>query len=114
MFSVTEGGIFGCLWEAARIAGVGLEVDLKKIPICQESVEICDFLDINPYELMSDGTMLIMTPDGEGLNKALANEGVNAGIIGRTTSSNDKIIRNDEEVRYVDKPAADSIYTILE
>ncbi|MBO4807587.1 MAG: hydrogenase maturation factor [Lachnospiraceae bacterium] len=114
MFSVTEGGIFGCLWEAARIAGVGLEIELKKIPIRQESVEICDFLGINPYELMSDGTMLVMTPDGEGYKDALSEEGVEAVLIGTTKANNDKIILNDDEVRYVDKPAADSIYILFE
>ena len=114
MFSVTEGGIFGCLWEAARIAGVGLEIELKKIPIRQESVEICDFLGINPYELMSDGTMLVMTPDGEGYKDALSEEGVEAVLIGTTKANNDKIILNDDEVRYIDKPAADSIYILFE
>lgn len=114
MFSVTEGGIFGCLWEAARIAGVGLEIELKKIPIRQESVEICDFLGINPYELMSDGTMLVMTPDGEGYKEALSGEGIEAVLIGTTKANNDKIIVNDDEVRYIDKPAADSIYILFE
>ena len=114
MFSVTEGGIFGCLWEAARIAGVGLEIELKKIPIRQETIEICDFLGINPYELMSDGTMLIMTPDGEGYRDALSKEGIEAVLIGTTKANNDKIIVNDDEVRYIDKPAADSIYILFE
>jgi hydrogenase maturation factor len=114
MFSVTEGGIFGCLWEAARIAGVGLEIELKKIPIRQESIEICDFLGINPYELMSDGTMLVMTPDGEGYKEALSGEGIEAVLIGTTKANNDKIIVNDDEVRYIDKPAADSIYILFE
>lgn len=113
MFSVSEGGIFGCLWEAARIAGAGLEIELKKIPIRQETVEICDFLGINPYELMSDGTMLVMTPDAESYIQELSKEGLDAIIIGKTQANNDKVIRNDDEIRYIDKPAADSIYTIL-
>ena len=30
MHDVTEGGIFGALWEMAEASGVGLEIDLKK------------------------------------------------------------------------------------
>lgn len=55
MTDVTEGGIFGALWEMAESSGVGLEIDLKKLPIRQETVEICNLLDLNPYELISGG-----------------------------------------------------------
>lgn len=43
MHDVTEGGIFGALWEMAEASGVGLEIDLKKIPLRQETVEVCEF-----------------------------------------------------------------------
>ena len=43
MHDVSRGGIFGALWELAQRAGVGLEIDLKKIPLKQETVEICEF-----------------------------------------------------------------------
>ena len=43
MHDVTEGGIFGALWEIAEASGVGLEIDLKKIPLKRETVEICEF-----------------------------------------------------------------------
>jgi len=113
MFAVSEGGIFAALWEAADLAGVGLDIDLKRIPIRQESVEICDFLGINPYELMSDGCIMIMTPEGEKLVETLQEKSIPAALIGRTTGENGKIIHNEDEVRYVDKPAADSIYYLL-
>ena len=41
MHDVTEGGIYGALWELAEASDVGLDCDLKKIPIRQETVEIC-------------------------------------------------------------------------
>ena len=43
MYSGNEGGIFGALWEMAEGAGVGLEIDLKRIPVRQETVEVCEF-----------------------------------------------------------------------
>lgn len=114
LFNVSEGGIFASLWETARMAGVGLDIDLKKIPICQETVEVCDYLDINPYELMSDGSLFIMTPDGENLACSLQERGIPATVIGKTTADNGKVIHNEDEIRYVDKPAADEIYKLFE
>lgn len=67
MHDVTEGGIFGALWEMAEASGVGLCVDLKKIPIRQETIEICEFFNLNPYQLISSGSMLIGTDHGSQL-----------------------------------------------
>ena len=53
MHDVTEGGIFGALWEIGAASKVGLEVYLQKIQLRQETVEICEFFDLNPYMLIS-------------------------------------------------------------
>lgn len=71
MTDVTEGGIFGALWEMAESSGVGLEIDLKKLPIRQETVEICNQLDLNPYELISGGCLLIAADNGTDLIRNL-------------------------------------------
>lgn len=113
MHDITEGGIFGALWEMAAGAGVGLDVDLKKIPIRQETVEICEHFNLNPYLIMSSGSMMISADDGYGLVKALKEAGIEASVIGRTNQGNDRIIRNGEEVRYLDKPQTDELYKVL-
>lgn len=113
MHDITEGGIFGALWEMAGSSKVGLEVDLKKIPIRQETVEICNFYEINPYELISSGSMLIATDRGHALVDALKAAGIHAAVIGKTTSGNDKIIVNDGEVRYLEPPKSDELYKIV-
>ncbi len=113
MHDITEGGVFGALWEIASAGNVGLEIDLKAIPIRQESVEICEFFDVNPYELMSSGSMLIVTENGEKLVSELRKAGIHSAIVGRTTDSNDRILRNGDEVRYLDKPHTDELYRAL-
>jgi hydrogenase maturation factor len=113
MHDVTEGGIFGALWEVAAGSGVGLTVDLKAIPIKQETVEICNYFNINPYELISSGSMLIVAPDGEKLVASLSESGIPATIIGRTNNSNDKIIQNGEETRYLEPPKTDELYKVI-
>lgn len=113
MQNLSEGGVFAALWELAEGAGVGLTIELKKLPIRQETVEICNLCNINPYELLSGGSLLMTTSDGPGLVTALETEGIPAVIVGKITDSNDRLILNDEEVRYLDRPHADSIYENL-
>lgn len=104
MHDVAGGGIFGALWELGEKAGVGLQVYLKKIPIKQETVEICEFLGYNPYEMRSDGALLIVTSEGHALVEALAQEGIPAEVIGIITDNNDKVIINDDEKRFLEPP----------
>lgn len=84
MHDVTEGGIFGALWEMAEASGVGLEIDLKRIPLLQETVEICEFFDVNPYELISSGCMLMAAEDGNTLVRELEKAGIPAVVIGKS------------------------------
>lgn len=113
MHDASEGGIFAALWELAEGAGVGLDIDIKKIPLRQETVEVCECLGVNPYELMSGGCLVMTADDGEGLVRALEAENIPAAVIGRTTSENSRIIRNEDEVRYMDRPKQDEIYGIF-
>lgn len=110
MHDASEGGIFGALWELAEKAGVGLTIDLKKLPLRQETVEVCECCNVNPYELLSGGCLVMTSGDGPGLVAALEAEGIPAVIVGRVTDSNDRIIVNEDEVRYMDKPKQDEIY----
>lgn len=112
MHDITEGGIFGALWELAESAGIGLDIDLKKIPIRQETVEICEVFGLNPYELISSGSLLVAAPDGTRLIRALEDAGIPAAIIGKATEGNDRILRNGEEKRYLEPPKTDEIYKL--
>lgn len=113
MHDMRNGGIFGALWEISQRIGVGLTIDLKKIPIKQETIEICEFYELNPYLLLSAGGLIMLTEDGKKLVKELEAEGIAATVIGSTNSSNDKIVMNEEETRYLEPPAADEIYKIF-
>ena len=113
MHDVTEGGIFGALWEMAESAGVGLEIDLKKIPIRQETVEVCEFFDINPYELISSGSMLMAASDGNGLVRALAAANIPAVCVGKVTEGNDRVLLSGEARRFLEPPKADELYKVV-
>ena len=112
MTDVTEGGIFGALWEMAESSGVGLEIDLKKLPIRQETVEICNFLDWNPYELISGGSLLIAAENGADLVRKLEAEKIPAAVVGRTTRGKDRIVKNGEEKRFLEPAKPDELYQL--
>lgn len=113
MHDITEGGVFGALWEMAAGACVGLDIDIRKIPIRQETVEICEFFNLNPYIIMSSGSMMIAADDGAGLVQAMKAAGIEAAVIGKATAGNDRILRNGDDVRYLDKPQTDELYKVM-
>lgn len=112
MHDVTEGGIFGALWEVAVASKVGLEIDLNKIPIKQQTVEICEFFDLNPYMLISSGSMLIAADRGSDIVDTLKKHGIEAAVIGRATANNDKVVYYGEEKRFLEPPKCDELYKI--
>jgi len=114
MHDVTEGGIFGALWEIAEASGVGLEIDLKKIPIRQETIEVCEVFDINPYMLISSGAMLIATDYGSRLVEELKKAGIHSAIVGFATEGNDRVIVNGDEKRFLEPPKTDELFRALE
>lgn len=113
MHDVTEGGIFGALWEMAEASDVGLEIDLKKIPIRQETIEVCEYFDVNPYGLISSGSMLMAAEDGEKLVDRLARAGIPASVVGKAVAGNDRVILRDGERRFLEPPKTDELYKVL-
>lgn len=114
MHDITEGGVFGALWEMAESAGVGLTIDLKKLPIKQATVEICNFFDINPYEMMSSGSMLMAADNGHDLVRELEKANIHGVVVGKVTDSNDRVVVNGDETRFLEPPKTDELYKALQ
>lgn len=104
LYAASRGGIFAGLWEMAEEAGVGLEADLRKIPVRQETIEICEVLGHNPYELLAGGCLIMTAENGNTLAAALMREGIPAALIGRTTMGNDRVLYNEGRKSYLNKP----------
>lgn len=109
MHDVSRGGIFTALWELAERAGTGLEIEMKQLPIRQETVEITEILGINPYKLQGAGSLLLICDKGSELVKRLERENIPAAVIGRLTKDKAKLLRNGEEKRYLERPTGDSL-----
>lgn len=114
MHDVTEGGIFGALWEMAEASNVGLEIDIKKIPVRQETIELAEFFGMNPYKMISSGTMLMAAEDGNQLVRELEKAGIKATIIGKATEGNDRVLLNEDEKRFLEPAKEDEIYLLYQ
>lgn len=96
----------------AAAANVGLSVDLKEIPIKQHTIEVCEYFNLNPYMLRSGGTLLFACANGARIVEQLQKAGVAAAVIGQTTSGNDRLIRYDDEARFLEPPKMDEYYKV--
>lgn len=112
LFQITQGGLFAALWELSKELRTGIETDMKRFSILQETVEVCEFFRLNPYQLTSAGSFLFVTEEGEKLREVLLEEGIMASVIGKTVEGNGKIIKNGEDVRCIDRPAPDAMWTL--
>ena len=110
---IAEGGILAGLWELAKETGMGLDMDMKRMPVLQETIEVCEHFRMNPYQLTSAGSFLMLTEDGGRLTEAMQENQIQASIIGKLIPGKNKLIRNGGDVRYLDRPASDEIYKLF-
>lgn len=112
LLALGEGGFLSTLWKMAEASQVGLEADLRKVPIRQETIEVCEIFDVNPYKLLSGGAVLIGIRGGEALVQELRRAGFMAEIIGQANAGNDRLLYSGGNARYLERPAVDEIKKI--
>ncbi|MCI8669743.1 MAG: hydrogenase maturation factor [Lachnospiraceae bacterium] len=113
MHDVSRGGIFAALWELAEITGRGVEAVIADIPVRQETIELCEFYGLNPYKLISGGSLLLVCSHGNDITDRLRRRGISATVIGKLTENNDKVVIQNGEKRYLEPPKGDEIYKVI-
>ena len=109
MHDITEGGVCGAAWEMGYAAGLGIELWTDLIPVLPETLHICRTVGIDPFRLISSGSMLISCPDGESMVKGLESEGIHATIIGKVTGSG----LHTKDGTEITPPGADELYCLF-
>ena len=104
-----EGGVFAALWHYFEAFGLGFDLELRRLPIRQETVEICEALDLNPYRLQSEGLVLFTSPCGGRAVRFLREKGVFARIIGNTRRQIGRHIYNGDGAGFLERPAPDEL-----
>ena len=109
MRQIGSGGILAALWELFEQEQTGFEIDMHRIALKQETVEICEFFRLNPYQMTSAGSFLILTERADEVLAVLEDAGAHAVRLGTAGKQNARVIRNGEETRYLDRPAPDEL-----
>ena len=113
LVDLSEGGIYAALWRLSVKSKRGFVVDLMEIPVLQETIEFANHYDIDPYRLRSGGSLLAVTGDADALIGKLWESGIPAARIGELREDRDKILRNEDEIRYLDLPQPDELRKIM-
>lgn len=103
-FTTEKQGLLGALWEMSEYYSGGFSIDMFEIPLRQETVEICNFLDLDPFALPSKGCVVIVTDAPLHVREHLKKAGIPAAIAGTLQESRARILRIGEKVRYLDRP----------
>lgn len=109
MHDVTEGGVLGAVWELAAQSHCGAIVDKNAIPILPETEAIASAVGLDPYRLMSSGSMLIACGNGSELAEMLNRSGIPAAVIGRITKHDFRFTDGSP----LDPPGPDELYRLF-
>lgn len=109
----TEFGVFEALFQMSRELKCGLEINIKDIPIKQETVEICEFTGVNPYALYAGYSSVVVAKDGKKAVEFYEKNEIPATIVGTTTKDNDKIVINEDERGFLPHIRKDELKTKL-
>ncbi|TJX15864.1 AIR synthase [Tissierella creatinini] len=114
MHDITEGGVYGALWEASIATKKGILIHEDKIPILDITKDICQLLKIDPYRLISSGSMVIIIGDEDfnRLSTDLKANGINITAIGEITENGVYYVRNEAKYEIL-PPGSDELYRAL-
>jgi len=117
MHDPTEGGVAGGLHELADAANVGFQVYEKEILIPEETRKICAHFEIDPLQLISSGSLLIVAEEEktDEIISSLSRNGVHASIIGEVIEpalGRNLVTKAGEKTELV-RPVSDHLWTAL-
>lgn len=108
LHDVTEGGLFGAIYEMMRYCNKGCVINYNDIKINNITRKVCNYYKIDATRLISSGCMLIITDDI--LEEEI--DGVSFTQIGVVTDE-DMIFIKDGKTITITEPDSDAIYEVL-
>ena len=117
MHDPTEGGVLGGIYEMTDASNVGVKVFEEKIPVEQETVEICEFFQVDPLQLISSGALLVSVDSNlaDKIVETLRNHGIEASVIGEFLESSSKrvLIEKSGTAKNMVRPLSDHLWFAL-
>lgn len=114
MHDITEGGILGAVWEAAVALKKGVKIYEDSIPMKDVTREIADIININPYRLISSGSMLIVAEEEkiDLLESKLKEENIMITVIGEIIEDG-VVMEINGKIEEIEPPLSDELYKAL-
>ncbi len=109
MHDITEGGLLGALWEVAEASFKGFEIYEDKLPLSDVTKKLCSYLNLDPLRLISSGSMLITTSNGQQLVEELKRHGIEGTIIGKITEQKGYLVNSEGKI-LVQPPERDELF----
>lgn len=118
MHDITEGGVFGAVWEMCQISETGCELWLDKIPVKAVTKKICKHFDIDYLRLISSGCMLIIvSPKNKKLlEEEMKKANIEINCIGQIKERNFGIMNSKEKNNKLNEilpPESDELYKVV-
>jgi hydrogenase maturation factor len=117
MHDPTEGGVAGGLHEMADASNLGFRISEGKIPIAEETLQICDAFDIDPLYLIASGSLLISADKKltKNILRSLKDKEIPATVIGEfLPSPKERIItRKEGTEEKLARPVSDHLWIAL-
>ncbi len=107
-----EGGVYTALWTLSGAHGRGFCVDLRRIPVKQGTIEICERYGLNPYRLLSGGCTVLAADHGFLLTERLRQQGVPARTVGYVRPDIVREVVCGETRGFMERPREDELYKI--
>ncbi|ABP67589.1 AIR synthase related protein domain protein [Caldicellulosiruptor saccharolyticus DSM 8903] len=114
MHDITEGGLFGAIYEVCKASGKGARIYEEKIVLSSSVKKISSFYNLNPYKLISSGSMLITTDKENELICELKEKGIDCYVVGEIIEEPKiEFINSSGEITLIDELPIDEIYKVV-
>jgi hydrogenase maturation factor len=108
LHDIAEGGLATALFELQQATGLGMDIQISKVPWDEPGSQLFDFLGWNPLYCSSFGNFLIVTNNDSapGIIESMHRHGRTAEIVGKFTKKKHIRIETDGKTRRL-KPGDD-------
>lgn len=114
VYPLGEGGLNKAMYQLGKDSGIGFTIFHEDIPVRQESIEVCEFFDLDPWSLFSAGSMLIVSERSRELAEEIKAMEIPVARAGYMTSGKDKFISHKTINSRVNRPAPDGLLKVLQ
>jgi len=105
MHDVTRGGVLETLLEIAYLSGVGIEVELDRLPMPPIVSRFAEAFSFDPLRMISSGTLAVTVPPErvEDASQALEDLGIPFAFVGRVRAgAGVHLVKEGESIHYTE------------